>query len=170
MFYKSIFYNYLRPNMVYESVYDIDYELLRDDGIKHLFFDIDNTLISYKENGVSLECLNLFNSLSTMGFENIILISNNSSTERVEKVAKQLKLPAISFACKPFVFTMRRIVNDYNVPVNESVLVGDQLLTDVLLANTMGMSSIFVDPIERDGVSFFRLTQYRLQDKFLAIF
>ena len=52
-FYKDIYYNYVRPNLVYESVYDIDFELLYDDGIRHLFFDIDNTIISYREDGVS---------------------------------------------------------------------------------------------------------------------
>ena len=39
---------------------------------------------------------------------------------RIEHVSKQLNLPAVTFACKPFVFTMRRLLNDYKIDVKTS--------------------------------------------------
>ena len=98
-----------------------------------LFFDVDNTIIKYKETGVSLQSMNLFNAISSHGFDHIILISNNSSVERIEHVSKQLNLPAVTFACKLFVFTMRRLLKDYGIKASQSALIGDQLFTDVLL-------------------------------------
>ena len=106
--FSSLTYEYLRPQLAYESIHDIDFGQLWDDGIRHLIFDVDNTLISYAESDVSIQCINLFKSIQSIGFESITLMSNNSSVDRIEHVAKQLDLPAITFACKPFVFTMRR--------------------------------------------------------------
>jgi HAD superfamily phosphatase (TIGR01668 family) len=169
-FYKDIYYNYVRPNLVYESVYDIDFELLYDDGIRHLFFDIDNTIISYKEDGVSLQCLNLFNSILNLEFDTVALISNNSSYDRVNKVAKQLKLPAVAFACKPFPFAMRRVLEDANLNPKECAFIGDQLMTDIILANTLGLKSIFVEPLDTSSVSKLRLLQYKVQESLLNKF
>ncbi|MGC6367804.1 MAG: YqeG family HAD IIIA-type phosphatase [Candidatus Marinamargulisbacteria bacterium] len=168
--FNSILYDYLRPRLIYESIFDIDFQLLKADGIKSLFFDVDNTIIKYGETAVSLQSLNLFNAIATHDFDNIILISNNSSVDRIQHVSKQLNLPAVTFACKPFVFTMRRLIQDYNIDVSEAVLIGDQLFTDVLLANITGMSSIYVDPIDVSNISFLKQQQYKLQASILSSF
>jgi len=109
----------------------------------------------------------LFNSIGNLDFESISLISNNSSVERVQKVAKQLKLPAVAFACKPFPFTMNRILKDKNIKPEECVFVGDQVFTDILLANFLNINSIFVEPLDTSHVSFLRLMQYRFQETLL---
>ncbi len=167
---SQIIYHHLRPTHVYESIYDIDFGHLYDQGFRNLFFDVDNTLISYTDSNVSLQCMNLFNSIQAMGFDHIILVSNNSSSDRIEKVAKNLDLPAVSFACKPFVFTMRRIINKYNIDSSQSVFIGDQLLTDILLGNMLKFTSVFVDPIDLDTVSFLKSFQYKLQRLILNTF
>ncbi len=166
----KIAYRYLRPRFVYESIYDIDFGLLWDDGVRHLFFDVDNTLISYSESNVSIQCINLFKSIESIGFETVVLISNNSSVDRIERVAKQLELPAVTFACKPFVFTMRRLLQDYGINQSEVALIGDQLLTDMLLANSLKMASVFVDPIDTMHISFIKSFQYKLQSWIMRSF
>ena len=90
--FNSILYDYLRPRLIYESIFDIDFQLLKADGIKSLFFDVDNTIIKYGETAVSLQSLNLFNGIASHEFDNIILISNNSSVDRIQHVSKQVKL------------------------------------------------------------------------------
>jgi HAD superfamily phosphatase (TIGR01668 family) len=169
-YYRSLMYRYLRPNMIYESIYDIDFHLLWEDGTRHLFFDVDNTLISYDESDVSVQCLNTFNDIASIGFETITLISNNSSVARIERVSSQLKLPAVTFACKPFVFTLRRLMADGHMVPHTCALVGDQLMTDVLLANYMGLTSIFVEPLTTDGISALKSLQYRFQEHILTTF
>ena len=135
------------------------------------FFDVDNTLISYSDSDVSIQTINLFNSLQSIGFETIVLVSNNSSVNRIQTVAKQLNLAAVTFACKPFVFTMRRILTDCNINDHtKAVFIGDQLFTDVLMANVMNIPSIFVDPINLDGVSFSKRFQYKLQSAMMSAF
>ena len=90
-------------------------------------------------------------------------MSNNSSVDRINRVAKQLNLPAVTFACKPFVFTMRRILNDHAIDESQVALIGDQLMTDMLLANTLNMVSVFVDPIDVSNLSFIKMCQYKFQ-------
>jgi len=166
----TLSYHYLRPQLMYESIYDIDFGLLWDDGIRHLIFDVDNTLISYADSDVSIQCINLFKSIQSIGFESILLMSNNSSVDRIERVAKQLDLPAITFACKPFVFTMRRLLNHRSMNIQEVALIGDQLLTDVLLANTFKIISVFVDPIDTNHLSYLKNAQYSFQRWILQSF
>ena len=161
--FSSLTYEYLRPQLAYESIYDIDFGQLWDDGIRHLIFDVDNTLISYAESDVSIQCINLFKSIQSIGFESITLMSNNSSVDRIERVAKQLDLPAITFACKPFVFTMRRFLNDHTIDSASMALIGDQLMTDVLLANSLNIVSVFVDPIDVMDLSYLKTCQYSFQ-------
>ena len=156
--------------MIYESIFDIDFELLIQDGVRHLFFDVDNTLIGYNDTQVSLQCMNIFNALPNMGFEHIILVSNNSNVDRIDMVAKQLKLPAVTFACKPFDFTMRRLFYEYGIQPQHSAMIGDQLLTDVLLANRLDMVSIFTDPIDVESVSMSKKLQYRFQSYLFRLF
>ena len=169
-YYKKLMYHYLRPNLIYETIYDIDFDLIWDDGIRHLFFDVDNTLITYSQDAVPLQCLNLFNSIASIGFENIVLVSNSSNVDRIEKVAKQLNLPGVMFSCKPFVFTMRRLLNDLDVDNKQAAFIGDQIFTDILMANCLDVKSIFVEPLDETGVSFFRTMQYRLQHSILSKF
>jgi uncharacterized protein len=42
-------YPYCIPNQYVSSIYDIDYETLKEQGIKSLFFDLDNTIIAYDD-------------------------------------------------------------------------------------------------------------------------
>ena len=37
------------PDAYYENIFEIDYAKLKNIGIKYIFFDIDNTIIPYKE-------------------------------------------------------------------------------------------------------------------------
>jgi HAD superfamily phosphatase (TIGR01668 family) len=164
-----LIYPHIRPAHIYESIYDIDFGLLWDSGIRHVFFDVDNTLISYSESEVSIQGINVFNSIQSIGFETVMLVSNNSNVARIQSVASQLNIPAVTFACKPFFFTMRRILNSLNIAPGHAVFIGDQLFTDILMANSMNMVSIFVDPMDTSNLSFLKMYQYKFQDVILNL-
>ncbi len=76
----------------------------------------------------------------------LVVVSNNSH-RRVKKAVATLQLPFISRALKPFSGGIRRAMRQYHVGKNEVVMVGDQLLTDVVAANFSGISSILVKPL-----------------------
>ena len=49
-----------KPDMYKKDIYEINYEKLQDLGIKYLFFDLDNTIITYKENMPNDKIMTLF--------------------------------------------------------------------------------------------------------------
>ena len=53
----------------YKTVFDIDYELLKNDGISALLFDIDNTLASYADSVPDEKTADLIKKLCGRGFK-----------------------------------------------------------------------------------------------------
>ena len=87
------------PNKYLKNVKEITIELLRENNIKALILDVDNTLIDFNRKlleGIEDWCINL----KKEGIQFYIL-SNTNKIEKVEKVSKELDIPYISFAKKP---------------------------------------------------------------------
>lgn len=131
------------PDAYYESIYKIDYENLKRIGIKNIFFDIDNTIIPYKEYEISREAKKLFKDLKN-DF-NIYLFSN-SPKKRVLRIAKELDIDAYYFSMKPLKRNYKKILNIFNR--KNCVFIGDQLLTDVLGARRNRLRVILVNRLK----------------------
>ena len=124
----------------YESIFKIDYDKLKKIGIKYLFFDIDNTIIPYKELEPNKETLKLFKELKK-DF-NVYLFSN-SMKKRVLKISKELDIDAYYFSMKPLKINYKKIMNVFHK--NECVFIGDQFMTDILGSKRMNLKVILVD-------------------------
>lgn len=133
----------LKPDMYKKSIYDIDYEKLKKMGKKYIFFDVDNTLISYLENKPTKENKNLFNKLKKIGFTCFLL--SNSHSERIKPFTDELKVEAYIGSMKPLKKNYKKILKKYNK--DECVFIGDQIMTDVLGAKRNGLFVIFLDKI-----------------------
>ncbi len=57
------FYKYIKPTLYASSIQDIPYEQLKKQGIHTLFFDLDNTVMSYDETLISNENIQFLNDL-----------------------------------------------------------------------------------------------------------
>lgn len=137
------------PTYVYESIYDIEFLHLYEANIRLLFVDIDNTLAPYDENTPTKEAHQLIESLLLMGFE-VILISNNNK-KRVETYAKPLNVPYVYFALKPLKRGFKRGLKlvDKNYQPEEVLIIGDQLMTDIVGGNKMGFQTALVKPLKK---------------------
>ena len=67
--------------------------------------------------------------------------------KRVAKAVANLKLPFMSRSLKPLSFGITRARKKLGLAKNEVVMVGDQLMTDMLAAHQAGVRSILVKPI-----------------------
>lgn len=123
----------------------VDFNDLKKQGIKLLICDIDNTLAAHDQKHPDEKVKKFIKSVQAQHFE-ICLISNNVS-ERVETFAKELHLPTYPMAKKPLKKTYRKIIEDYRVNPHEIAAIGDQLLTDVLGGNRMGIYTILTVPL-----------------------
>ena len=87
----------------------------------------------------------------------LCIVSNSNNKEKVEKVAEKLDIPYIYFAKKPFKSGFIKAKKILNLNVEQIGVVGDQILTDVIGANRMGMFSILVKPIEEKDIWITRI-------------
>ena len=87
------------PKYHYKSIYEIDYLKLKEQGIKVIMFDLDNTLIPYHE---ALPNNDLFKLKEQLQKDFKIMIVSNSKKERVERFAKAYDILYVKFAKKPF--------------------------------------------------------------------
>ena len=138
------------PSLYTNTVFEIDYNKLYELGIRLILTDLDNTLISYKEDNPDAKLYEWIKKRKEEGFE-VIIVSNNSNKERVSSFATKLEIESVSVATKPlkrgFKKALKLTTRKYNK--NEIVAIGDQLMTDVFAANRMGYYSILVKAIDR---------------------
>lgn len=138
------------PSLYKNTVFDVDYTKLYDAGIRLILTDLDNTLISYKENEPDDKLYDWIKSRKDEGFE-IIIVSNNSDSKRVSAFADKLDIKCVSVATKPlkrgFKKALKLATRKYLA--NEIVAIGDQLMTDVFAANRMNYYSVLVKAIDR---------------------
>ena len=137
------------PNLYLTNIKEITLELLNKNKIKGLILDVDNTLIDYDKNlleGTKEWCDNL-----KQNNIKICILSNTNKVKKVEKVAKILGLEYIYFAHKPNKKGFYKAQKLLELKVEEIATVGDQVFTDVLGGNKVGMFTILTKPIdERD--------------------
>ncbi len=163
--YLPIIKDIFLPNEHYHKVDDIDLGKLYDKGYRNLFLDIDNTLMSYDDRELSLQTLEWVERNKQLGFKCFIL-SNNSSRNRIERISRQMKCPGVYFALKPFTYSIQELARQYNVSLERSIIIGDQLFKDVVLGKWLKMYSILVDPIDIRH-SFFKTLQRDIEVKLL---
>ena len=84
-----------------------------------------------------------------------LMVLSNSKRFRVEPFAARIGLPFISSGCKPLPTGYLRGVKALGEKRKNTAIVGDQIFTDVLGGNVVGVKTILLTPIKpEDGWSF----------------
>lgn len=154
------------PDIFVETVFDIDIEKLKKDGIKAFVFDIDNTLATYAMPVADEKTANWLSSLRDKGFG--VFIASNNDYDRVRIFSEDLGIPYFGKALKPLDIYLRKACRIMGVTPRETALVGDQLFTDIWGGRLIGMKTILVKPISEveDGfVKFKRRFERRILAK-----
>lgn len=133
-----------KPRYFLNSVLEISPEILKNNNIKAIFIDIDDTLTAHRCPTIDPEIVDWINLITSSGIK-IILVSNNFKN-RVQKFAEKISLPFVYFSCKPLPIGFFLALRKTNVNKEEAVVVGDQIFTDILGANLFGIKSILVEP------------------------
>jgi len=105
--------------------------------------------VAYREVAVPPEVAEWVRAARRLGFS-VVLVSNNWS-ERVTKVGAHLGVPTVPRAMKPLPAAFLRALRVLGTPRRQTIVVGDQLLTDVLGAKLMGMRAILTEPLSEHG-------------------
>ncbi len=137
-----------RPLMYKKSILDIDYSSLKKRGIKIIIFDLDNTIVKVDENIPSKEVIDLINKL-LKDFR--VIIASNNINRRVKTVSEILKCDYYANLRKP-TKKLKKMLEKDKVNFQEVCLIGDQMITDILLGNRIGVLTILVDPLGKNDL------------------
>ncbi|MGI1806287.1 YqeG family HAD IIIA-type phosphatase [Exiguobacterium sp. TDN 0502] len=142
----------LYPKHFVASIYDIDLEMLKRNGVKAILTDLDNTLVAWNIADAPDELVAWLDMVNNQYGFDVIIVSNNNG-DRVKKFADPLGLHYIAPARKPLPIGFKRALTEFGYHAKEVVFLGDQLFTDVLGANSVGIEVIHVQPVVKtDGV------------------
>lgn len=152
------------PDIYKKSIYAIDYNKLKANGIKCLLFDLDNTLVPYTESIPSKKVRDLFKKLRDLGFR--VLIFSNSGKKRLTPFKEQLGVDFCYRCWKPSPKKFLFVLKEYKYNESEVAIIGDQILTDIIGGNNVGITTILVNPISKKDFLFTKFN--RLKEKRLV--
>lgn len=141
-----------KPDMYKKNIFDINYNKLKKRGIKCLVFDLDNTLGLITEEKCPKETKKLIKKLKN---DFRIFICSNNTHERIVPYMRDLGIDGVSFSMKPLPKGLMRIKRITGLKKEEIVMIGDQLVTDILSGNSYGTMTILVEPL---GVRDLKIT------------
>ena len=140
----------LLPKVITGELTDLTPEFLTEKKIRLLMMDFDNTIVPYT---TSTPTEKMENWLKMMVSSNItVCVVSNSKRDRVKIFCDQYGIPCITHAKKPFSKGILECLNKFEIPANESALVGDQIFTDTLGGNCAGVTSILVKAIHNHNI------------------
>lgn len=131
-----------------QSIYEIEMDFYKRNGIKTLFMDLDNTLDSYRAREPKPQTIEYVSELKKNKITPII-ISNNKA-KRVSGYANLLGVEFLSSARKPFSRRIKAEIARRNLKKDEVMLVGDQLMTDVLAAKGAGIKVVLTEKLVKE--------------------
>lgn len=135
----------LRPTLRYRHINDIPIEILRNMNIRLILADMDNTLAPWHSTEVSQEIVFWIKEVQNAGIE--VLMLTNSKGENADITARQLGIGVIKDARKPMKKHTRSFLAQKGVSTEQTLIVGEQLFTDIQLANALGIKSVLLEPL-----------------------
>ncbi|MBE6614305.1 MAG: YqeG family HAD IIIA-type phosphatase [Ruminococcaceae bacterium] len=141
-----LFEKYLVPDLVLNSFREVTPELLTSRGIRFILSDIDNTLVTYGDAVPTPDVLAFFAMLEEHGVK-IGFLSNNHA-ERVELFNRELGYIAVADAGKPGIRKAKEAMEKMGAVPENTMFLGDQLLTDAACAKQLGLFTVIVPPIK----------------------
>lgn len=132
------------PTWWANSIYEIDYDMLKKAGKKVIFFDLDNTITKPKNAFPTDKEKELIEKIKK---DFVVYIISNNNKKRVSEYCSSLNIKYLSRALKPFLFRTKRFFKNENLKKEEIVFVGDQIYTDVSFALRLKIDCILLERI-----------------------
>ncbi len=133
------------PDHEYDTLPDVPLEELWLRGYRGLIVDLDNTVCAYRQPTLAPGVSDWISAAKARGFR-LALVSNNFS-ERVAAISAQLDVPAVPNALKPLPQGFLLALRYLGTPRARTLVIGDQLFTDILGAKVLGLHAILTHPL-----------------------
>ncbi len=139
----------LTPSLLVRHVSEVTAAQFAARGIRAVVTDLDNTLLPWHgiDDVATPEVLAWLAGLRDAGI-GVCLASNTRRLPRLERIAKSWGIAHVPrTANKPGTVGLRHALSLLGAKPDESAMVGDQLFTDILGGNRLGMFTVLVNPL-----------------------
>lgn len=153
------------PNEYVKDIFHIKAQDLKARGIKGIITDLDNTLVEWDRPEATPEIVAWLFEMKEAGI--LVTIISNNQEPRVKTFAEPLQIPFIAKAQKPFNKAFKRARKEMGLEKDEVVVIGDQLLTDILGGNRKGLYTILVVPVASSDAAITRFNR-RIERRIMA--
>ncbi|MGI6298651.1 MAG: YqeG family HAD IIIA-type phosphatase [Saccharofermentanales bacterium] len=135
---------WLRPDSAVKDASRIDFASLRAQGFNLVLLDLDNTLSIHGSHLPDEFARQVIGKIRQADMEP--MLASNALRKRAESFAAELGISFVPGTGKPFPFKIRKAIKAAGFTLEETVLVGDQIFTDVLAARLVPVYAILVKP------------------------
>jgi len=135
----------LTPSRVVETIKELDPAELKAQGITAIITDLDNTLVPWQHYEIMPGVIEWLAKLEVAGIK-ICIASNTIHTERLKQLADTMGIPFVDRVQKPRVGGFRRAMKLMGSDTGNTAVFGDQLFTDILAGNRLGLHTILLRP------------------------
>ncbi len=143
----SFLWKLLTPTIVVESVKDaaLQPDALKARGVTAIITDLDNTLVPWRHYEISPGVVEWLAHLEVEGIK-ICIASNTIHTERLKQLADTMRIPFVDRVRKPGTGGFWRSMKMMESRRENTAVFGDQIFTDVLAGNRLGLTTILLRP------------------------
>ena len=159
---KNIF-----PDVYLSSVYQIIPSDLKKKNIHTMIVDMDNTIVGWGEEDISPGLKEWSDSFKKENIE-IVILSNNKSEFKVKCIADKLGVKYYYHAKKPAKDGFLRVMQDLQTTPDRTIVVGDQIATDIIGGNLADCYTVFVDPLTSQAATVTKI--YRIVENVFVYF
>ena len=153
------------PKVIIPAVTDLTPEFLASRGIELLMLDFDNTIVPYTTSTPTEEMDRWLREMTASDIQ--LCVVSNSKNGRVQEFCRSYGIDCMIRARKPFPHGIRQCLQRYRVNAAEAALVGDQIFTDIIGANSCGLNTILLEPIKLEDGKSFKIRR-KLEKRFIA--
>ena len=138
------------PKYYCDRITDIKVDFLKENNIKGLILDVDNTMLDTRLNMVE-GLLEWHEEIVKAGIKTMI-VSNSNKKEKLDSISGKLNVEYIRLATKPLKRGFIKAQKMLQIPFENIAAIGDQIFTDVIGANRCNIYSILVKPINEEDI------------------
>ena len=126
---------------------EISLDDLKAENLSLILLDVDHTIVKWKQEEFSPEVLAWIAKAKEMEFE-LCILSNTRHPDRLARLAAVLDIETFRGKFKPSTHMYEMALAKFGKKPEEAVMIGDQIMTDVLGANRSGIDAIWVQKME----------------------
>ena len=140
----------MKPERVYKDLPGMPWKELYDEGIRTALLDFDNTLgpdHATEPEEFSYKCVKM---IEDTGIRCCLV--SNAKSGRSAKIAEMLGIPVVTYANKPGTSGVLKAIKLMDSSADKSLMVGDQVFTDVIAGNRSGVRTFMVEKLHKQEI------------------